>query len=85
MIESPAYIDGAKRFYGLVWKVVLPLATPDHRSDGNVSMGSVAGMPTLTRFDFILQDRAKYPLQIILREILVQGQFGQDHEQNHCR
>lgn len=74
LIES-AYIDGANDLW-LLWKVVLPLATPII-----AVMAMFYGVGRWNSyFDALiyLQDRARYPLQIILREILVQGQFGQD-------
>ena len=77
LIES-AYIDGANDLW-LLWKVVLPLATPII-----AVMAMFYGVGRWNAyFDALiyLQDRAKYPLQIILREILVQGQFGQDMNQ----
>ena len=77
MIES-AYIDGANDLW-LLWKVVLPLATPII-----AVMAMFYGVGRWNSyFDALiyLQDRARYPLQIILREILVQGQFGQDMNQ----
>jgi putative aldouronate transport system permease protein len=77
LIES-AYIDGANDLW-LLWKVVLPLATPII-----AVMAMFYGVGRWNSyFDALiyLQDRAKYPLQIILREILVQGQFGQDMNQ----
>lgn len=77
LIES-AYIDGANDLW-LLWKVVLPLATPII-----AVMAMFYGVGRWNSyFDALiyLQDRARYPLQIILREILVQGQFGQDMNQ----
>ncbi|MGJ0739906.1 carbohydrate ABC transporter permease [Enterococcus casseliflavus] len=77
LIES-AYIDGANDLW-LLWKVVLPLATPII-----AVMAMFYGVGRWNAyFDALiyLQDRARYPLQIILREILVQGQFGQDMNQ----
>lgn len=77
LIES-VYIDGANDLW-LLWKVVLPLATPII-----AVMAMFYGVGRWNAyFDALiyLQDRAKYPLQIILREILVQGQFGQDMNQ----
>ena len=77
LIES-AYIDGANDLW-LLWKVVLPLATPII-----AVMAMFYGVGRWNAyFDALiyLQDRAKYPLQIILREMLVQGQFGQDMNQ----
>lgn len=77
LIES-AYIDDANDLW-LLWKVVLPLATPII-----AVMAMFYGVGRWNSyFDVLiyLQDRARYPLQIILREILVQGQFGQDMNQ----
>ena len=65
--------------YGYYGRVVLPLATPII-----AVMAMFYGVGRWNAyFDALiyLQDRAKYPLQIILREILVQGQFGQDMNQ----
>ncbi|MFD1464960.1 carbohydrate ABC transporter permease [Lapidilactobacillus mulanensis] len=72
LIES-AYVDGANDMQ-LLWKVVLPLSTP--------IIAVMAMFYGVGRWNdyfnamIYLQDRSKFPLQLILREILVQGQFG---------
>lgn len=74
LVES-AYIDGANDLQ-LLLKVVLPLSTP--------IMAVMAMFYGVGRWNsyfdamIYLQDRAKFPLQLILREILIQGQFGDD-------
>ena len=58
----------------LLWKVVLPLSTP--------IIAVMAMFYGVGRWNdyfnamIYLQDRSKFPLQLVLREILVQGQFG---------
>jgi putative aldouronate transport system permease protein len=72
LLES-AYVDGANDLQ-LLWKVVLPLSTP--------IIAVMAMFYGVGRWNdyfnamIYLQDRSKFPLQLILREILVQGQFG---------
>ncbi len=72
LIES-AYVDGANDMQ-LLWKVVLPLSTP--------IIAVMAMFYGVARWNdyfnamIYLQDRSKFPLQLVLREILVQGQFG---------
>ncbi len=72
LIES-AYVDGANDLQ-LLWKVVLPLSTP--------IIAVMAMFYGVGRWNdyftamIYLADRSKFPLQLILREILVQGQFG---------
>lgn len=72
LIES-AYVDGANDMQ-LLWKVVLPLSTP--------IIAVMAMFYGVGRWNdyfnamIYLQDRSKFPLQLVLREILVQGQFG---------
>ncbi|WP_225048272.1 carbohydrate ABC transporter permease [Lacticaseibacillus kribbianus] len=72
LLES-AYVDGANDLQ-LLWKVVLPLSTP--------IIAVMAMFYGVGRWNdyfnamIYLQDRSKFPLQLILREILVQNQFG---------
>lgn len=72
-LEESAFIDGATDLQ-LLWKVVLPLSTP------------ILAVMTMyygvgrwnSYFDAMiyLSDRALFPLQLILREILIQSQMG---------
>ncbi|MFC6315375.1 carbohydrate ABC transporter permease [Lapidilactobacillus achengensis] len=77
LVES-AYIDGANDMQ-LLWKVVLPLSTP--------IIAVMAMFYGVGRWNdyfnamIYLQDRSKFPLQLILREILIQGKFGDSANQ----
>ncbi|MFD1433022.1 carbohydrate ABC transporter permease [Lacticaseibacillus yichunensis] len=72
LLES-AYVDGANDLQ-LLWRVVLPLSTP--------IIAVMAMFYGVGRWNdyytamIYLTDRSKFPLQLILREILVQGSFG---------
>lgn len=77
LIES-AYMDGANDLQ-LLYKIILPLSTPII-----VVIAMFNGVGRWNAyFDAMiyLRDRAKFPLQLILREILIQGQFGDDVNQ----
>ena len=77
-LQESAYIDGANDLQLLI-KVVLPLATPIM-----AVMTMFYGVGRWNSyFDAMiyLQERSKFPLQLILKEILVQNQFGQDMNQ----
>jgi putative aldouronate transport system permease protein len=77
LIES-AYMDGANDMQ-LLYKIILPLSTPII-----VVIAMFNGVGRWNAyFDAMiyLRDRAKFPLQLILREILIQGQFGDDVNQ----
>ncbi len=77
LVES-AYIDGANDLQ-MLYKVVLPLSTPII-----VVIAMFTGVGRWNSyFDAMiyLRDRSKFPLQLFLREILIQGQFGDDMSQ----
>ena len=77
LVES-AYMDGANDLQ-LLYKIVLPLSTPIIVV---IAMFNGVGRWN-SYFDAMiyLRDRALFPLQLILREILIQGQFGDDVNQ----
>ncbi|MCU7358030.1 carbohydrate ABC transporter permease [Enterococcus dispar] len=77
LVES-AYMDGANDLQ-LLYKIVLPLSTPIIVV---IAMFNGVGRWN-SYFDAMiyLRDRARFPLQLILREILIQGQFGDDVNQ----
>ena len=77
LVES-AYMDGANVLQ-LLYKIVLPLSTPIIVV---IAMFNGVGRWN-SYFDAMiyLRDRARFPLQLILREILIQGQFGDDVNQ----
>lgn len=74
LIES-AYIDGATDMK-LLWKVVLPLSTPII-----AVMAMFYGVGRWNDYStamIYLEDKSKFPLQLILRDILIQGKFGDE-------
>ncbi|MGM0123176.1 hypothetical protein IGI37_000542 [Enterococcus sp. AZ194] len=77
LVES-AYMDGANDLQ-LLYKIIIPLSTPIIVV---IAMFNGVGRWN-SYFDAMiyLRDRAKFPLQLILREILIQGQFGDDVNQ----
>lgn len=73
-LEESAFIDGASEFQ-LLYKIVLPLSTPIIAV--LVLFYGVAHWNSYFEALIYLTDREKYPLQLILREILVQNSMEQ--------
>ncbi|MFB5089214.1 carbohydrate ABC transporter permease [Psychrobacillus sp. PGGUH221] len=70
-LEESAMIDGAGNFR-ILWSVVLPLSLPVIAV--MVLFYSVGHWNSYFQALIYLQDQEKFPLQLILRQILIQGQ-----------
>lgn len=70
-LEESAMIDGAGNFR-ILWSVVLPLSMPVMAV--MVLFYAVGHWNSYFQALIYLQDQSKFPLQLILRQILIQGQ-----------
>ena len=73
-VEESAFVDGAKEFQ-LLYKIVLPLSTPIVAV--LILFYGVAHWNSYFEALIYITDRGKFPLQLILREILVQNSMEQ--------
>ncbi|MBO0991514.1 carbohydrate ABC transporter permease [Bacillus sp. SD088] len=73
-VEESAFMDGASEFQ-LLYKIVLPLSTPIVAV--LILFYGVAHWNSYFEALIYLTDRGKFPLQLILREILVQNSMEQ--------
>src|SRR5690606_28575374 len=73
-IQESASIDGCSNLQ-ILWKIVLPLSMPIIAV--MILFYSVGHWNAYFNALIYLTDRAKYPLQLFLREILIQGQMEQ--------
>ncbi|MBP1915836.1 carbohydrate ABC transporter permease [Lederbergia galactosidilytica] len=73
-VEESAFVDGATEFQ-LLYKIVLPLSTPIIAV--LILFYGVAHWNSYFEALIYLTDREKFPLQLILREILVQNSMEQ--------
>ncbi|MFE4571552.1 carbohydrate ABC transporter permease [Paenibacillus chitinolyticus] len=71
-MQEAASIDGCSNF-GILWKIVLPLSMPIIAV--MILFYSVGHWNSYFSGLMYLTDRDKYPLQLFLREILIQGQM----------
>lgn len=72
-----AYMDGASE-YGIYWRIALPLALPAIATLG--LFHAVAQWNQYFHALIFIRDKELYPIQILLRNLIAQGQFAQEFE-----
>ena len=72
-LEESARLDGANDFQ-ILYKIILPLSLP---SLATIGMFYAVGNSWFNALIYF-KDNTKYPLQLILREIVIQGQIAKE-------
>lgn len=79
-LEEAAIIDGASDFQ-ILTKIILPLSTPSIATIG--MFYAVGHWNSWFSAMIYLRDRSKYPLQLVLRQIVLQNQVNELLSQQH--